>query len=105
MLVMAENIGEHEADETKHKILRAWPREARGHQWAGRQFWLLDEVGTGGQHTLNGHARTRKSEDPSSPAWALSSRPGGQFLKCGRWQADGAGTNLPTKSARKTQGI
>src|SRR5712671_5106393 len=47
MLVMTENVSDHQADESKYKILRARPREARGHQRAGRQFWLLDKVGTG----------------------------------------------------------
>ena len=47
MFVMTENISEHQADESKYKILRPRPREARGHQRAGRQFWLLDKVGTG----------------------------------------------------------
>jgi hypothetical protein len=32
---MTENISEHQADESKHKILRARPREARSHHWAG----------------------------------------------------------------------
>ena len=48
MLVVAKNIGEHEANQSKQNIFRAWPREARGHQWAGRQFWLLNEAGNMG---------------------------------------------------------
>src|SRR4029077_11528375 len=48
MFVMAKNIGEHDTDESKQNIFRAWPREARGHQWAGRQFWLLNEAGNMG---------------------------------------------------------
>ena len=31
MLVMVENVSDHQADESEQKIFRAWPREARGH--------------------------------------------------------------------------
>jgi hypothetical protein len=56
---VAKNISDHQADESKYKILRAGPREARGHHWAGRQFWLLgswDEAGIWRQHTLKRRA-------------------------------------------------
>jgi len=41
MLVMAKNVGGHDADDCKQNIFWAQPREALGHQWGGRHFWLL----------------------------------------------------------------
>jgi len=45
MLVMAKNVGDHDADDCEQNVFWAWPCEALGHQWGGRQFWLLDEAG------------------------------------------------------------
>lgn len=38
MLVMAKNVSDHQADESKYKIFRARPRQALGRKRCGRQF-------------------------------------------------------------------
>src|SRR5260370_37455162 len=39
MLVMAKNVGEHDADDSEQNIFWARPHKALGHHWAGRQFF------------------------------------------------------------------
>jgi hypothetical protein len=61
MLVVAKNVGEHEADKSKQNIFWARPREARGHQGAGRQFCLLNR---GGEYAdrIHGKAVTQRKK-------------------------------------------
>lgn len=69
MLVVAKNVGDHDADDGEQNVFWARPREAPGREWGCRQFWLLSKAGRCRQHTLKKHAAKEKTDGTSGGAW------------------------------------